>query len=176
MSDERSNSGHGNSGIGNSGHWNSGIGNSGHWNSGDWNSGDWNSGNWNSGIGNSGHFCTETPAPTFFDKPFAGTWDEAAALIPYVELPIGCEWVDAADMTDAEKAAVPAHVTTGGFLRVLHRTVQEAFPLVWAKMDAETKQRFLDLPNFDAKKFLKCTGVDVRKEMPTPADPADEIV
>jgi len=114
--------------------------------------------------------------PAFFDKPFAGTWEDAATLIPDVELPIGCEWVAAADMTGAEKAAAPAYATTGGFLRVLNRTVQEAFPLAWAEMDDATKQRFLDLPNFDAEKFLKCTGVDVRKEMPAPADPADEIV
>ena len=77
-------------------------------------------------------------------------------------------------MTDAEKASAPAHVTTGGFLRILNRTVQEAFPLAWAKLDNETKQRFLNLPNFDAEKFLECTGVDVRKEMPAPV-PAPAI-
>jgi len=165
-----------NSGNVNSGDLNSGNGNSGDWNSGNGNSGDLNSGNGNSGDLNSGFFCTETPAPTFFDKPFAGTWEEAANLIPDIELPMGCEWVDAANMTDAEKASAPAHVTTGGFLRILNRTVQEAFPLAWAKMDNETKQRFLDLPNFDAEKFLKCTGVDVRTEMPAPPNAADEIV
>ena len=140
------------------------------------NSGDRNSGSGNSGSGNSGFFCTETPTPIFFDKPFAGTWEEAANLIPHIELTMGCEWVDAANMTDAEKASAPAHFTTGGFLRILNRTVQEAFPLAWAKMDNETKRRFLDLPNFDAEKFLECTGVDVRKEMPAPPDAADEIV
>jgi hypothetical protein len=189
MTDERDNSGFSNSGNLNSGDWNSGNRNSGNrnsgnlnsgyrnsgdWNSGYRNSGDWNSGDWNSGNRNSGFFCTETPAPIFFDKPFASTWEEAENLIPYIALPMGCEWVNAANMTDAEKESAPAHVTTGGFLRILNRTVQEAFPLAWAKLDNETKQRFLNLPNFDAEKFLECTGVDVRKEMPAPV-PAPAI-
>jgi hypothetical protein len=66
-------------------------------------------------------------------------------------------------MTDAEKVANPNHATIGGYLRPSGLTIQEAFPLAWAKMDQETRQMFLDLPNFDAEKFLKCTGVDVRK-------------
>ena len=188
MTDERNNSGNRNSGNRNSGDWNSGDRNSGYMNSGDWNSGDRNSGNrnsgdrnsgdWNSGNLNSGYFCAETPAPSFFDKPFNGTREEAEGLIPYIELPMGCEWVPVDQMTDAEKASAPAHKTTGGFLRILRRTVQEAFPLAWAKMDAATKRRFIDLPNFDAEKFLKCTGVDVRTEMlaSVTAAPADEIV
>jgi len=49
-------------------------------NSGFSNSGSKNSGNWNFGNRNSGFFCTETPAPIFFDKPFASTWEEAENL------------------------------------------------------------------------------------------------
>ena len=156
------NSGDWNSGNRNSGNRNSGNWNSGNWNSGNWNSGNRNSGNWNSGSWNSGFFCTETPNPTFFDKPFDGTWEGAFALIPYVELPISCVWVESKDMTQDEKVDNPNHVTIGGYLRKIHITVHQTFPSVWAKMEKETKQKFLDLPNFDAEKFLKCTGVDVR--------------
>lgn len=121
-----------------------------------------NTGDCNTGDYNTGFFCVNTPKPTFFDHPFDGTWEEAQGLIPAVDLPIGCEWVPTDKMTDDEKAENPNHATTGGFLRVLHRTVQEAFPLAWAKMDQATRDRFTSLPNFDAEKFLKCTGVDVR--------------
>ena len=55
MVDDKSNSGHSNSGDRNSGHSNSGDRNSGDRNSGHWNSGDRNSGHWNSGHSNSGH-------------------------------------------------------------------------------------------------------------------------
>ena len=65
-------------------------------------------------------------------------------------------------MTDEEKAEYPNHTTIGGYLKVLHKDIREAFPVAWAKLDDATRQRFLDLPNFDAEKFLEITGVDVR--------------
>ena len=156
------NSGDLNSGDRNSGDLNSGYLNSGDRNSGDRNSGDLNSGGLNSGDRNSGYLCTETPSPMFFDKPWGGTWEEADALVPWIDLPVGCEFISSESMSDAEKAANPNHVTIGGYLKVLCKTVQEAFPIAWSKLDADEKQRWLDLPNFDAEKFLKCTGVDVR--------------
>jgi hypothetical protein len=187
MADKKSNAGNYNVGNCNAGNWNVGDSNVGDWNAGDsnvgdcnvgdcnagnWNvgnrnagnrnAGNWNVGNWNVGNYNVGYFCTETPCPTFFDRPFSGTWEEAYSLIPYIELPVGCEWVDKNDMTVEEKKANPAHETTGGFLRILSKTIQEAFPIAWAKMDEATKARFLNLPNFNAEKFLACTGVDVR--------------
>ena len=139
-------------------------------NTGHRNTGHCNTGNWNTGHSNTGFFCTETPAPMFFDKPCNLTWDEAIEAVPHVDLPIGCEWVSEANMTDAEKAEHPNYATIGGYLKKCELTLQQAFPMAWAKMDAETKQKFLDLPNFDAEKFLACTGVDVR----TPDEP-DEI-
>ena len=183
MSDKKNNSGNFNSGNLNSGDWNSGDWNSGNLNSGDWNSGnrnsgnlnsgnrnsgnlnsgDWNSGDWNSGNRNSGFFCTETPSPTFFDRPVDGlSWNDAYDLIPFVDLTISCEWVDASEMTDAEKESNPSHKTTGGFLRSRPVKIQDAFTIAWKTLNIETKQRFLSLPNFDADKFLTCTGVDVR--------------
>ena len=168
------NSGNLNSGYRNSGDRNSGYLNSGDRNSGDRNSGDRNSGDLNSGDRNSGYLCTETPSPMFFDKPWDGTWEEADSLVPWIDLPVGCEFIETSSMTDEEKTTNPNHVTIGGYLKVLCKTVQEAFPIAWAKLDDEEKQRWLDLPNFDAEKFLKCTGVDVRAEKQN--EPQAEVV
>ena len=165
-----------NTGNLNTGNLNTGNLNTGDWNTGNRNTGNLNTGNLNTGYGNTGNlntgfFCTETPQPTFFDKPWDGTWDEAYDLIPYVELSVGAKWTPTDDMTDEQKAKFPNYATIGGCLEAIGKTIQDAFPLAWAKLDAETRQKFLDLPNFDAEKFLACTGVDVRKP-----EPKDEIV
>ena len=137
-------------------------GNSGYMNSGNMNSGNRNSGDMNSGNMNSGYFCTGTPCVTLFDLPTTLTFDEADELIPYVELPYLCEWVAIEKMTDHEKASAPSSATTGGFLRVIEKTFQELFSATWKTLDIDVKRRFHRLPNFNADKFLTCTGVDVR--------------
>jgi hypothetical protein len=163
------NTGNRNTGNRNTGNWNTGDLNTGDLNTGDCNTGNCNTGNCNTGDcntgdRNTGFFCTETPSPTFFDTPWTGgTHEQARELVPYVELSVGAAWTPTEKMTDAEKKANPNHTTIGGFLQAQTLTIQQAFPLAWAKMDEATKQRFLDLPNFDAEKFLACTGVDVRK-------------
>ncbi len=151
-----------NAGNRNTGNLNAGNRNAGDWNAGDRNTGNGNAGDWNAGNRNTGFFCTNTPSPMFFDRPTNLTWEDAYNLVPNVDLPIGTRWVDSDDMTDEQKLRFPDHVRLGGFLEAIPMTIQEAFPLAWAKMDAATQQRFLDLPNFDAEKFLACTGVDVR--------------
>jgi hypothetical protein len=142
--------------------------NTGNWNTGDLNTGDRNAGDLNTGDRNTGFFCTETPAPTFFDKPTKLSWKEACDIVPHFELSVGAKWTETKEMTAEQKASFPNHATIGGCLEAIPLTIQQAFPLAWAKMDAATRQRFLDLPNFNAEKFLACTGVDVR--------PAKEIV
>jgi hypothetical protein len=142
------------------------------------NTGHGNTGHYNTGDRNTGFFCVETPAPTFFDKSCSLTWEEACEAVPCVELPIGCVWVDVSKMTDDEKQNHPTHRTAGGFLRILHTSIQTAFPVAWAKLDVATRRRFLNLPNFDADKFLACTGVDVRLDadlFPKAVHPVNEI-
>jgi hypothetical protein len=160
------NTGHSNSGNCNSGHSNSGNCNSGHYNSGNCNSGYSNSGHCNSGYYNScdhssGFFCTETPKATFFDQPTDIEFADAVAMMPYVHLEVAVEFRSSDKMTDEEKKENPNHETIGGYLRQYEQSIQEAFPKAWAKMNDQTRQKFLDLPNFDAEKFKKCTGVDV---------------
>jgi len=127
------------------------------------NTGDRNTGHWNTGNCNTGFFCVNTPPLTFFDQPTSLTWDEAYDLIPYVELPVGAEWITEADMTEEQKAQFPSYSTTGGCLVARTKPIREVFPAAWAKMNESEKQRWLDLPNFDAEKFLQITGVDVRE-------------
>lgn len=155
------NSGHHNSGNNNSGNHNSGHYNSGNNNSGDHNSGNHNSGHYNSGDYNSGFFCTGNATPTFFDQPVDMTWEEARKLIPQIDLPVGSSFVFSSEMTDTEKRENPNHTEEGGYLRVLTKDLKEAFPQAWEQLSDRVKQRFLNLPNFDAKKFYEITGVDV---------------
>ena len=98
------------------------------------NSGIFNSGYYNSGNFNAGFFCTETPKPTFFDKPCDLPWVEVYKRVPYLPLDLQ------------------------------GKTYHEAFREAWANANDATRQRFLDLPNFDAEKFLAITGVDVREK------------
>lgn len=165
---------HRNTGDGNTGHRNTGDWNTGESNTGNWNTGNWNTGDWNTGHRNTGYFCVNDGPVVFFDLPSTLTRDQAQEAIPYVDLPVGCEWVSLEKMTQEEKAANPKSVTIGGFLRVLKKSMQEAFPIVWAKLNLETKRCFTSLPNFDADKFLNCTGVDVRKDTELNPDPVVE--
>jgi hypothetical protein len=52
----------------------------------------------------------------------------------------------------------------GGYLKKINKSIQETFPIWWESTTQENRDKFLNLPNFDAEKFLKCTGVDVRKK------------
>jgi hypothetical protein len=158
------NTGSRNTGDWNTGSQNTGYQNTGDWNTGDHNTGDQNTGDWNTGDQNAGFFCTETPSLSFFDKPTNLTWEQAIELIPYVELSIGAVFIHSDAMTDKEKLAHPEHEVIGGYLKNYNLKLQEAFPLAWKKMSDEEKAKWLALPNFNAEKFLKCTGVDVRPQ------------
>ena len=157
----------------NTGYRNTGYRNTGDRNTGNCNTGYCNTGDWNTGNRNTGYLCTKTPTATFFDMPTDLTHEDARRLIPQVDLSIGVEWIASSDMSDAEKVANPNHATIGGYLKKHELPLCESFPPVWKTLDDKTKQRFTDLPNFDADKFLAITGVDVRVE--SRSHIADEI-
>lgn len=98
----------------------------------------------------------------FFDKPTSLTWEEAAEVLPGVDLPVGVEFVPSSDMTRAEKKENPTHTAIGGYLREHMLPLQESFPIAWSKMSKRERDKWKSLPNFDAKKFYQITGVDVR--------------
>ena len=176
------NSGSDNTGYGNSGDWNSGdrnsgdrnsgdrtsgYRNSGYRNSGDRNSGDRNSGDWNMTNFSSGVLCTEEPECLIFDKPSGMTLREwrnsrASWLMSWVETSVNV-WVNAAEMTDEEKRAHPEHETLGGYLR--KGTYESDFAGWWGKLTDDDKRVILAIPNFDADKWERITGLDVRDDM-----------
>ncbi|MBL4700532.1 MAG: hypothetical protein JKX85_04665, partial [Phycisphaeraceae bacterium] len=135
--------------------------NTGNCNTGYWNTGTNNAGNWNAGNRNTGFFCENTPKPLFFDVTTDLSWEEARGLVPYIEIPVACKWVYENDMTQEEKTEHPSHKTTGGYLRSQPINLNEAFLIAWAGLDKREKMRWLNLPNFDAKKFNKITGVEL---------------
>jgi len=167
------NSGNWNSGYSNSGYRNSGDSNSGDRNSGDSNSGDRNSGNWNSGYRNSGDsnsgyrnsgaFCLdENPKLVLFDNLTdinVRDWENSEAVRTMNELLETTIWVESSNMTAEEKEKWPKHETTGGYLKV--KSMHEAWSDMWGNLNAKKRKLFLDLPNFDAGKFAKITGIKV---------------
>ena len=167
------NSGDRNSGDWNSGDWNSGDRNSGNCNSGDYNSGDWNSGNRNSGYRNSGDwnstnyssgcFNTEEKKISFFDQPSDYTYkdwlnSDAKYLLNQIPKDV-VEWIFSSDMTDEEKKAHPEHETTGGYLKIIDE--KDCAQIWWNGLSEKERDIIKDLPNFDAKKFEQCTGINI---------------
>ena len=160
----------GNTGNRNSGHWNSGDCNSGHWNSGGGNSGNHNSGNWNSGDWNitdhsSGVLCTEEPECLIFDRPSGmtlRTWRQTAAakIMRRIEFKT-TEWVLEGRMTEEEKREHPESEILGGYLKK-YGSPHYAFREWWDGLSDREKGVIKAIPNFDAGKWLKITGIDVR--------------
>ena len=157
------NSGNWNSGNWNSGNWNSGYGNSGYGNSGNWNSGYWNSGYGNSTDRESGIFCSEQGKVRMFNKPTNLTWDEINH--PHFMKFYLCKWISENEMTDKEKIDDPDFYVRDGYLKTF--TYQEAWANFWKDTDKENRQKFLNLPNFDAQIFKDITGIDVEVKAPS---------
>ncbi len=158
------NSGRSNSGNGNSGDGNSGNGNSGNGNSGDGNSGDGNSGSWNFGYGNStdrdsGIFNSKKGTVRLFNKRSGLTYDEIDH--PHFGEFYLNKWIPEDDMTDEEKEENPSFHVSNGYLKTF--TYKEAWKNFWRETDDKNKQKFLDLPNFDAEIFKDITGIDVEQ-------------
>ena len=160
------NSGYQNSGDQNSGDWNSGNWNSGNWNSGDWNSGNWNSGDFCSGDFNlndneSGCFCTEESTIRMFDKETNMTFKEWRNSEAYKILAGNFRrsvcWIPSDEMTDDEKNAYPKHKTTGGYLRT--QDIKQGFLKAWECLSDDEKDIIRSIPNFDAEKFERITGI-----------------
>ena len=72
------------------------------------------------------------------------------------------EWIYTYDMTDAEKEAHPEHETIGGYLKVTHEVPNRQE--WWDKLPASDKRTVMAIPNFDAKIFKQCTGIEVRTD------------
>jgi len=163
------NAGHYNTGDRNTGDWNTGYYNTGDCNTGSWNAGDCNTGSWNAGNRNTGDwnatnyscgvFCTEPQKILIFDKPSDWTledwWNsEACHLLNQIQTAF---WVSSNDMTPEERKFHPEHETTGGFLKMV--PLVEAAEKWWSELSEREKQVIRDIPNFNADKFYRITGI-----------------
>ena len=162
-----SNTSESSSGYCNSGYRNSGDRNSGDRNSGDRNSGDRNSGYWNSGDWNSGIFCTEKdPKIKIFDIDSGWTmkdWKKSLANAVMSECPSSyTQFIWENDMESEEKENHPEYKTIGGYLKTVIVTEEEK-QRWWHELPKAAKAAVYALPNFDADKFEKCTGIKVEE-------------
>ena len=170
------NTGDWNTGSRNTGDWNTGSRNTGSKNTGDCNTGsrntgsrntgDWNTGDWNLSSFNTGCFMTEEQPIMMFNKLSDWTFrkwldSDARWLLNHIPKSV-TTWVYACDMTDQEKADHPEHQTTGGCLKTLDES--DAAQNWWDGLDQRRRDIILDLPNFDADIFFKCTGINVKGE------------
>mgnify|MGYP005975941329 CR=1 FL=1 len=160
------NTGNRNTGNCNTGNRNTGNRNTGDWNTGNRNTGNRNTGDWNLSSFNTGCFMTEEQPIMMFNKPSDWTfrkWLESDArwLLNHIPKNVTA-WVYACDMTDQEKADHPEHKTTGGYLKTLDEA--DAAQTWWDGLDQCKRDIILDLPNFDADIFFKCTGINVKGE------------
>jgi len=83
---------------------------------------------------------------------------EARQSLPTLNLGI-TKWTDKKDMTKEEKNSVSSWETRGGYLK--RYTYEEAWATTWDKLSNSDRQKFLDLPHFDAEIFEAITGIDV---------------
>ena len=153
-----SNTGNRNTGNRNTGNCNTGDSNTGYWNTGNRNTGDWNLSSFNSGC-----FCTDEHEILIFDKPSGMSyrdWMNSDARYLLNDIPKDVvEWIWSDDMTDEEKESHPTYECTGGYLKVLD---ESECGQIWWDVLSETKKAIIKaIPNFDASKFEKCTGIKV---------------
>lgn len=157
------NTGNRNTGTYNTGHFNTGDRNTGHWNTGNRNIGNRNTGDWNVTDASSGCFCTKTQDILIFDKPSNWTieyWGNSDARYLLNNIPKSVvEWIYESDMTDEEKEKNPTYKTTGGYLKVFDES--ESAQIWWDGLSNKNKEIIKSIPNFDAEKFEKCTGIKV---------------
>ena len=157
------NTGNCNTGDRNTGDWNTGNCNTGDRNTGNRNTGDRNTGDWNIVNASSGCFCTEDQKILIFDKPSDWTlkdWQNSNARRLLNQIPKSVvEWIYEENMTDQEKEENPTYKTTGGYLKVLDES--ESAQIWWDGLEDENKNTVKLIPNFDAEKFEKCTGIKV---------------
>ena len=157
------NTGDCNTGDRNTGNRNTGNCNTGNCNTGNCNTGDWNTGDWNNTFGSAGCFNTEEQPVMMFNKSSGWTlrdWLNSEARYYLNQIPKNVvEWVYSSDMTNEEKAAHPEHETTGGYLKVLDES--ECAQIWWDGVSEHVKYVIMNLPNFDAEIFRRCTGIKV---------------
>jgi hypothetical protein len=110
-----------------------------------------------------GCFNTKNQKLRFFDKETDMTFEqwrnsEACWLMNRIDFR-PADWIWSNEMSDAEKVEHPEHETTGGYLKIRDNT--DCCKEWWNGLNQREKQVIMSIPNFDADKFFKITGVKV---------------
>ena len=136
--------------LSNSGRENTGYINSGNRNSGDRNSGDWNSGFFNENENKCFIFdkISDFTVREFVDSKY----HDALTSAPFVLT----KWIE---YSEEEKSADKSKALIGGYLKTYD--YKEACANWWANMTEENKKLVQEIPNFDAEKFYRITGIRV---------------
>ena len=69
-------------------------------------------------------------------------------------------FIHESNMTDEEKERHPEYKTIGGYVKTVTITESDRQKW-WDELAEEEKEAVKELPNFDADKFKKCTGISV---------------
>ncbi len=69
-------------------------------------------------------------------------------------------WIYSENMTKEEKKQHPEHETLGGYLKKFE--YKEACKNMWNVLTEEEKEIVMNIPNFDAEKFMQITGIEVK--------------
>jgi len=88
-------------------------------------------------------------------------WLEAKNSLPEIKLPI-TKWVEESEMTENDKENYSAYKQLGGCLKIF--SYEDAWEELWENLKQLDKQKFLDLPHFNAEIFTEITGIEVGKE------------
>lgn len=129
-------------------------------NTGNENTGYINSGDWNSGNRNAGFFNENENKCYIFDKLSDMTvsqfrnsrFYEALISVPFILT----EWIE---YTEEEKKADKAKALIGGYLKKYE--YKEACKTWWDKLSDKNKKIIQAIPNFDAEKFYRITGIRI---------------
>ncbi len=116
-----------------------------------------NTGDRNTGDRNTGMFCSIEPTLIIFNKPSDKKWNEINH--PHFGEFYLTKWISWTNMTAIEKKDNPRAELTEGYLKSF--TYQEAWATFWKETDENNREKFLNLPNFDAELFKEITGVSI---------------
>ena len=73
------------------------------------------------------------------------------------------DFINETNMTDEEKENHPEYKTIGGYIKT-HIVTDKDKQEWWDGLSKTDKQAVYALPNFNAEKFTKCTGIVIKEE------------
>ena len=144
------------------GNWSTGNWSTGNSSTGDRSTGNWSTGDWSISNYSTGHFSTEDYSGYgCFDKPCTVEEWNNAEKPSWLYFGV-TEWREESDMTDKEKEENPNYKTTEGYLKKLD--YKESFQNSYNKATRGEQLAIKKLPNFNADKFFKISGIRIEEE------------